>query len=601
MWLLNCSNFRLESHNSKSPPDYWILSHTWEADEVTFQDMQDLTVAALKKGFRKIEGMCKLASARRVRHVWIDTCCIDKTSSAELSESINSMFNWYRNAMRCIAFLADLAPTGGGRATEADLENCRWFTRGWTLQELLAPDEVEFYDRGWNPRGTRRELCYPLSSITNIDSDILVKCTDSIKLQTIPVATRLSWAAHRQTTRVEDEAYCLLGIVGVHMPLLYGEGTGAFLRLQETILQKGNDMSLFAWVARSPTVDVSGLLASDPSQFAYCGEMARINSPLLPPLSWAITNAGLETTIALDRPGAGGDKTEYTAITRTIGGTFTSKGCQEAQPWSSYRLFLRCGAPERHHAPSAERVVLAIWLRKTSAGFVRYKPTELCAIKPSAMKFEEPRLIRIATFLSTQQLLYTMVSFQHPLGFAIKALRFSGPDFNARDARLACWYHPPHLWENERVSGLECMTVSSVTESQLFSVIEINISSLPGREPFSRTCWLLCGLVGGRFSTRPWAELVCEEADGSVALLGGRRRCHRSSLTNPFALFALQETLSELDMVPATSRRGAECVVRCTPTVSCKLSATDFVKTGGGDIRLAYQAAIMAGRADGLQ
>ncbi|KAK4097036.1 hypothetical protein N658DRAFT_397268, partial [Parathielavia hyrcaniae] len=301
MWLLNCSNYRLGPNNLDSAQDtnrYWILSHTWGDDEVTFQDMQDPSRASQKKGFRKIKGMCELASANGLTHVWIDTCCIDKTSSAELSEAINSCCNfWYKMANRCIAFLEDLEPAAG-IATEEDLRNCRWFTRGWTLQELLAPSQVDFYDGHWNPRGTKGYLCRGLFRITGICPTVLM---DPHAVQSVPVAMRMSWAAARQTTRIEDKAYCLLGIFDVHMPLLYGEREKAFIRLQQTIAQNINDMSLFAWIAdplegplQKWSATYSGLLAKDPSQFSGCAGVAHILDPLLSSPSWIITNAGIE-------------------------------------------------------------------------------------------------------------------------------------------------------------------------------------------------------------------------------------------------------------------------------------------------------------------
>jgi hypothetical protein len=258
MWLLNCANYRLEPNDpdgvSRKP--YWILSHTWGDEEVTFQDMQNPTLAAQKKGFRKIAAMCELASANGWKYVWIDTCCIDKSSSAELSESINSMFYWYKKSEQCIAYLGDLAP-GRATVTEHELRDCRWFTRGWTLQELIAPYEVHFYDSGWNFRGTREQLAKSLSNITKIDM-IHFEYLYLDDLPNIPVATKMSWAAGRQTTRIEDRAYSLLGIFDVHMPLLYGEREQAFVRLQQAIAQKGNDMSLFAWIAKSDDVRTMG-------------------------------------------------------------------------------------------------------------------------------------------------------------------------------------------------------------------------------------------------------------------------------------------------------------------------------------------------------
>ncbi|KAK4038505.1 heterokaryon incompatibility protein-domain-containing protein [Parachaetomium inaequale] len=408
MWLLNCANYRLEPNDldGLSPKPYWILSHTWGDDEVTFQDMQNPTLAAQKKGFQKIKAMCELASANGQMYVWIDTCCIDKSSSAELSESINSMFYWYQKAARCIAYLEDLLPYRGMNI-EDELRRCRWFTRGWTLQELLAPREVDFYDSQWNLRGTKGQICAELSNITKIDNDNL-KFPSSDSLQRVPVARKMSWAAGRQTTRIEDKAYCLLGIFDVHMPLLYGEREQAFVRLQQTIAQKGNDMSLFAWIARpddGPMKDLppySGLLASDPSQFAACSGVEPIRDPLLPSPSWIITNAGIEMTTALDcSTGLG-----HTVITRASDNTLRGERCPSVYSFC-YRLFLHCQPWYWHDhfgTPDSGSHGFALWLRKTRSGFVRFRPTELCLVQRSAMDFNDPGPIRIAISLTRQQL-----------------------------------------------------------------------------------------------------------------------------------------------------------------------------------------------------
>jgi hypothetical protein len=124
-------------------PKYVILSHTWGEEEVTFQDIQDLKKAREKKGFQKLEQCCAKAEADGFQWVWMDTCCIDKSSSAELSEAINSMYQWYKNSQICYAYLEDVSLSTLG---ETRLEKSRWFMRGWTLQELIAPSIVEFYD-----------------------------------------------------------------------------------------------------------------------------------------------------------------------------------------------------------------------------------------------------------------------------------------------------------------------------------------------------------------------------------------------------------------------------------------------------------------------
>lgn len=173
----------------------------------------------------------------------INRCCIDKTSSAELSEAINSMFRWYQNAQACYAYLADVSSDSGPSQEPSEFSKSRWFTRGWTLQELIAPSNVVFYSRDWHILGTKDQLADLLERITRIDCETL----RGQDLQFVSVSKKMSWAAHRKTSRVEDIAYSLLGIFDVNMPLLYGEGKKAFLRLQEEILKVSNDQTLFAW------------------------------------------------------------------------------------------------------------------------------------------------------------------------------------------------------------------------------------------------------------------------------------------------------------------------------------------------------------------
>jgi hypothetical protein len=146
----DAGNFEVQDFSDDDIPPYVILSHTWDKEEVTFQDMQG-TRAANKKGYEKIRICCSVAKANRFKRVWIDTCCIDKTSSVELSEAINSMYRWYQEAKVCYAYLSDVQ-------SKSEISNSRWFTRGWTLQELIAPSEVIFFDKEWKVLGTKTSL-----------------------------------------------------------------------------------------------------------------------------------------------------------------------------------------------------------------------------------------------------------------------------------------------------------------------------------------------------------------------------------------------------------------------------------------------------------
>jgi hypothetical protein len=203
-------------------------------EEVVFQDIQDLDTARSLAGFSKIQGSCHIAREHQYEWIWIDTCCIDKSSSAELTEAINSMYSYYRKASWCIAFLEDVPPKSqidkpGKHDIMNAFRNSYWFTRGWMLQELIAPIRLSFYAQDWTILGTEFEFLDDLAAITSINGSILL---DSGKIQEECIARKMSWASKRNTTREEDEAYCLMGIFDVNIPLLYGEGgVKAFVRL----------------------------------------------------------------------------------------------------------------------------------------------------------------------------------------------------------------------------------------------------------------------------------------------------------------------------------------------------------------------------------
>ncbi|KAI3557904.1 HET domain-containing protein [Colletotrichum abscissum] len=263
MMLLNATSLQLHEFFGYSIPIYAILSHTWEEDEVTLQDVTNSSYA-LKKGFAKVRACCAQALRDGIIWVWIDTCCIDKTSSADLSEAINSMFRWYQNATVCYVYLSDLLAQKPGRLDYLAFKSTKWFTRGWTLQELLAPRLIEFYDCDWNEVGTKSSLEYLLHNRTGIRRDVLSHDTP---IPSLPVAERMSWASTRKTTRQEDIAYCLLGIFDIHMPLLYGEGDRAFVRLQQEIIRNSEDMSVLLWAQTYHLGEQSGVLAQSPAAF----------------------------------------------------------------------------------------------------------------------------------------------------------------------------------------------------------------------------------------------------------------------------------------------------------------------------------------------
>jgi hypothetical protein len=219
-------------------PAYAILSHRWgpSGEEVTFKDLVDGTGGG-KAGHSKIQFCARRAAIDGLLYFWIDTCCIDKSSSTELTEAINSMFHWYRDAAKCYVYLSDVSKSDHdeddrSRSTwKSAFRNSSWFTRGWTLQELIAPRVVEFFSSDGQRLGDKISMEQQIHEITGISIKALRGCPVS----TFSTAERRSWAAKRETTRKEDKAYCLLGIFDVHMPLIYGEGDKAFLRLDEEI------------------------------------------------------------------------------------------------------------------------------------------------------------------------------------------------------------------------------------------------------------------------------------------------------------------------------------------------------------------------------
>lgn len=230
MRLINTSTGRLEEFFDSQRPPYAILSHTWGNEELSYLDLLYLTsslpgdaigiVQALlrnpsrhSEGYLKFEACCKVAQSRGLAWVWIDSCCIDKSSSAELSEAINSMWSWYRDATECYVYLSDVTQQlqSSREAIEA-FSHARWFTRGWTLQELLAPQSVIFYNSRWELLADKAQMGTQLSSITKIPLVFLDGTYDPSDCKLCSAAMKMSWLSSRQTTRTEDMAYCMFGL-----------------------------------------------------------------------------------------------------------------------------------------------------------------------------------------------------------------------------------------------------------------------------------------------------------------------------------------------------------------------------------------------------
>lgn len=226
---------------ASSSSSYAILSHTWtDGQEISLQDLIRSTNRH-KSGFDKIRFCGEQAVKDGLEYFWVDTCCIDKTNNTELTEAINSMFRWYRDAAKCYVYLPDVSIPDSTEDLEASrsswepqLRKSRWFTRGWTLQELIAPKTVEFFSVERVRIGDKGSLEQMICDITGIP----VQALRGDPISNFTVTERMKWAANRQTTKEEDGAYCLLGICEVFMPLIYGEGTYAFERLRGEVSRR---------------------------------------------------------------------------------------------------------------------------------------------------------------------------------------------------------------------------------------------------------------------------------------------------------------------------------------------------------------------------
>lgn len=323
--FLNTWTGEFEWHPDPNKVTYAILSHVWrdsgEGGEQSYDDVRRIQAAVKQSREKsqtcaptaaepdeyheertffahpelsdKIKGFCAIAREGGFQLAWNDACCIDKTSSAELSEAINSMYEWYRLSDMCYVYLADVSDDDVPQKYRSEFRKSRWHGRGWTLQELIAPERIVFLTETWCLLGTKMGLASTLEEITGVDFSILVGRST---LSSVSVARRMSWAAKRETTRVEDRAYSLFGIFGLHMSPIYGEGENAFLRLQEEIIRTIPDQSIFAWGDKCSLrfSDVGGwsvekygplqpdagrgLLTSSPFSFSECSDITSIAS-----------------------------------------------------------------------------------------------------------------------------------------------------------------------------------------------------------------------------------------------------------------------------------------------------------------------------------
>ncbi|KAL1890040.1 hypothetical protein Sste5346_008475 [Sporothrix stenoceras] len=437
MRLLHAASLKFKDFpDAATIPPYAILSHTWEdKQEVTLQDMSSPYLTdKTQKGYTKITETCTLALQRGLEWAWIDTCCIDKTNNTELTESINSMFKWYQCAAVCFVHLVDLdaaAPVPVSSDNEDDdhtadghehrdyvyenIRRCAWFKRGWTLQELLAPHTVELYDTRWKPIGSKIDLAPLLADITHIPVPAIL---GEERLSGYSTAQRMAWASQRVTTKVEDSAYCLLGLFDVSMPLIYGEGRHAFQRLQEEIIKRTTDLTLFAWMppeeAAADDLPTSlpadhepymPLLASSPAAFKHCHKLSQFRND---DCEFAVTNRGLRISTYLvlvplslnmeDQhthshshshshshgvdSDLGGSSVSGGSSSPPVGTTGSTRRQATAVQYTRYRYVLSVG-----FARSAASEI-GIWLKKVGPGlFLRDANPSLAFLSKSKLKY----------------------------------------------------------------------------------------------------------------------------------------------------------------------------------------------------------------------
>ena len=322
MWLL--STDRAELHfmpdTAAVTGGYAILSHRWEGSEQSFQDLQRIRDECRPTGANprnfvspKIRECCILAKKYGYFWIWVDSCCINKESSTELSEAINSMFDWYTQSEVCFAYLADVPSNCVLASPHSEFRRSEWHKRGWTLQELIAPAIVIFVSGAWDVLGNRCQLASLLEDISGVPARVLAGLSTPSEYS---IYVRMSWASRRRTTRLEDEAYCLLGLFGVNMPTIYGEGRRAFQRLQLEIMADSVDASLFAWGTFLPqaahhelrlhsdhsNADSNHLLAPSPSCFELgrpVGYVPALTAPLQPYTQFQRSQARLDPAAEL--------------------------------------------------------------------------------------------------------------------------------------------------------------------------------------------------------------------------------------------------------------------------------------------------------------
>ncbi|KAI1129780.1 hypothetical protein F5Y10DRAFT_237629 [Nemania abortiva] len=424
MRLLDTTTFEVVTRQQGGIQEpYAILSHRWlDGGEIKFEDFGKHT-AELKSGTNpssspqldKIRGACEVARGKNLRWLWMDTCCIDKRDTREYAEAINSMFSWYRSAKLCIAYLSDVIkqdgnPTAGPEMFKSTERNgpSIWFSRGWTLQELLAPSELEFFDMNWKSMGTKRNLARVLAEVTGIDAQYH---TGDKHLSEACVAVKMSWMSGRTTTCPEDMAYSMIGIFNINMTPVYGEsGPRAFRRLQEIILtSQSMDESLFAWKMPDANAGAKcdiikadwapaewGFLAGSPEWFEDCGDLQVSAGMSSKDRSFKMTPKGIEAPIRQNvHKGAGVLATETVSVIfwlSIIGlpigaiGLFVLRNMMNNKAKEDYAFRLNCFRP----GANGKRENVEIYLRPVAVEKVHYfrgmmKRTGTNALKPRVL------------------------------------------------------------------------------------------------------------------------------------------------------------------------------------------------------------------------
>lgn len=447
----------------------------------------------------------------------MDTCCIDKSSSAELTEAINSMFRWYKDAAVCYVYLSDLPSASGTELMDSHFSQCRWFHRGWTLQELVASEDVHFFVKSWKLRGDKSRLRSQLSRITGIDVKVLA---NSASLPTISVASRMSWAANRHTSRVEDFAYCLFGIFDVNLPLIYGEGEKAFIRLQEAVAQENDDLSQLGWCSETDDQEFRGVFAISPSDFRRCGNFRRVLDPAVRRTQFQMTNRGFHMNASLS------------AGTGELKDSLFSLNCVDNSIQQA----------------GGNNGMIVIRLIRTAHGFVRHMSHQLVHVSTSDLRTSQEVAIYIPKRIDYLESRSIRAKLELRLSFRIS--NTSNLDCNVTKI-------PEHLWDMctqsfltdgyERFKGLVRVNLYASQEytvwdwqpdphqksmfhrSSFFVVFGLGYSSISQSGSSG-------GSGGGSGHLMPWATIYSEHDDGlEEAMRPFNEEFSKSSQHHPIA------------------------------------------------------------------